>query len=151
VGAETLLVPVAAALLGSGVGAWTARGVSRTSRAHSLYNAYLERCLEHPELASYNAFMSGRQKRGKPSFDPYKFEGVDVEKYQWFISLMLVAMEEIVAIKPFDNEWKDVARDQANYHGGYFQASWPSIRKSYSCRLRRIFDPMFLGKPHAHS
>ena len=146
---QDIVVPLSAALMGSGVGAWTTRGVSRQTRAHALYNDYLKRCLEHPELASHNAFVGSYGADRTFTFDPYQFEGVEAEKYQWFIALMLTAMEEIVGIKGADRGWRAVVRDQVSYHGGYFQSAWPSIRDGYSPRLQAIVDSVYPSKPNA--
>ncbi len=148
---QDVMVPLGAALMGSSIGAWTTRFVSRTTRAHALYNSYLERCLANPDLASHNAFMGAHGKRHKLTFDPHQFEGEAVERYHWFIALMLAAMEEIIGIKGRDRGWRSVVRDQVSYHGGYFQAAWGSMRDSYSRALQGIIDPQFPGKSDANS
>jgi hypothetical protein len=149
------------ALVGAGVGAvagltsaavasLTSQAVARSSRAHTLYNDYLKRCFEHPDLASVNAFEGVHAKRRKPTYDPYRFETVEVEKYHWFMSLMLEAMEQILDIKGGDEAWKRTVSDQVNYHGGYFQGAWRSMRGSYSEALRQIVDPLVPGSAHAN-
>lgn len=153
-----MAVPLLAALIGSVtgvtgavVGSLTAQSVSRSTRAHALYNAYLERCLQHPELASFNAFKGTYDKRGRATYDPFKFEGIDIERYHWFMGLMLAAMEEILDVKRGDDAWAKTVASQVNYHGGYFEGAWSSLRDFYSTRLQDIVDPLVPEKPDAHS
>ena len=136
-------------LVGSGIASFTTQAVSRESRARALYNDYLERCFEMPEFASYNAFMKTYAAGRVFTFDPYQFEDIEVEKYSWFVSLMLTAMEEILGIRGGDPGWRKTIRDQVNFHGGYLEAAWPSIGPSYSKRLRALVNPLLPEKSHA--
>ena len=158
--ASTIFDTSIVALIAAGVGAVagltsatvasrTAQGVARSSRAHTLYNDYLKRCFEHPELASFNAFAGVHAKRRKFTYDPFQFETVEVEKYHWFMSLMLEAMEQILDIKGVDEAWTTTVSDQVNYHGGYFAGAWQSMRCSYSEAIRQIIDPLVPGSANA--
>ena len=144
----TVAVPFGSAVGGALLATWTTQSVSRSSRAHALYNAYLERCFANPDLANFSAFQKVHGKGRSFTFNPDVFEGESVEKYHWFIGLMLAAMEEILGIKWYDRGWSHVVRSQVSYHEGYFHGAWRKMRDSYSPALQKIVDELVAGRAY---
>lgn len=104
-----------------------ARGSQREATASSLYGNYLELAVEHPKLASGTvAIPSGK------SFDE------EFERYEWFVSVMLHAFEQILDLVDSDKVWVKAIKDQIDYHEAYL-ASDGFVRGHYSETLQDLF------------
>jgi len=102
------------------------RGIQREATAKQFYGKYLELTIEHPDLAS-----------GKHSS-----EALDSEKYEWFVSYLLNACEQIVESAPGDKEWCDWVKGQIKYHKRYIcdHRFKNEEYRYYSVKMKRLID-----------
>jgi hypothetical protein len=102
------------------------KGIQREATAKQFYGRYLELTIEHPDMA-----------RGRPS--P---EALESEKYEWFVSYMLNACEQILESSPGDREWRSWVKGQIVYHKKYICD--PRFKKDeygyYSVEMKRLID-----------
>ena len=87
----------------------------REATAIGIWKDYLHLALQHPTLAAPREFLT-TSSRGTEEF----------ERYEWFVSAMLFACEQIVALSPDDRAWRDTVLSQLRYHkrylgGNYFE------------------------------
>jgi hypothetical protein len=94
--------------------------------------------MENPKLAVPSKYMTGAGK-GTPDF----------ERYEWFVSIMLFACEQIVALRPNDREWTATVVDQLRYHVAYLgDKQFGAVH--YSPALRGLFsEALQKGLPNA--
>ena len=104
-----------------------ARSSQREATASALYGNYLELAVEHPKLASgCVAIPSGK------GFDE------EFERYEWFVSVMLHAFEQILELVGGDKVWVKALKDQVDYHKPYL-ASDRFVRGHYAEALQKLF------------
>src|ERR1700760_4738050 len=92
VGAGATAVAAAVAIIAAIITYFQYKGakqIQREATAKQIYSDYLKLAIEHP------AFTSGK----KPD-DP-----LESERYEWFVSYMLNACEQIVDVVGDDKEW----------------------------------------------
>ncbi len=97
----------------------------REAVARQTYNEYLKLAIQYPNLAA-----------GNQPTDPLEFES-----YEWFVSYMLNACEQILLFEPNSPEWQFCVRAQLDYHRHYLTNNdW--FRKNflhhYSLTLRSM-------------
>ena len=95
----------------------------RHIRARDAWSTYLGLAFENPTLS---AGFTDRK-------DVEKFE-----KYEWFVTRMLYAAEEVLELNATDEFWKHAIRTQINYHRNYFDALNRSFLNSYSPSLQKL-------------
>lgn len=126
-------VAALAALLALGV-AWfqvkAGREAQQETVAKEIYREYLRLALEHPRYAYPNyAHLSANP------------EGEDFQRYEWFVSFLCYASEEILEM--FDDEpgWQSTIASQLSYHHDYI-FSEHFVRGHYSEKLRELIGRM---------
>lgn len=105
-----------------------ARKSQREATASELYGNYLALAVEYPLLASGQISVPVVGRSTNEEF----------ERYEWFVSLMLHAFEQILDLTKEDPSWQKALRDQIHYHEDYL-ASPRFIPEHYSEALRGIF------------
>jgi hypothetical protein len=83
--------------------------------------------VEHPRLAG--AYVSLAE------FDDAT--GGEFERYEWFVSVMLHAAEQILELTGNDEVWRATIRDQVDYHREYL-SSERFNRRHYSAALCQL-------------
>lgn len=103
----------------------SARRDQKETTAAEHYQGYLSLAVEYPRLA----------KGGVPPSDP------DYERYQWFVSVMLHASEEILLVTKNDSEWRTAIELQLAYHEKYLAGSeFGKERAVYDKHLSSLID-----------
>jgi hypothetical protein len=94
--------------------------------ALGIWKDYVQLALAHPDLASPDASLLNGDRRSE------RFR-----RYDWFVSAMLFACEQIVALQPHDREWRASIADHLHIHRVYL--SHPSfLPDRYSLELRQL-------------
>jgi hypothetical protein len=126
----TIVTGVAAvvALVGAAVQIREARRSQREATAAALYGNYLATAIQYPQLSA------GRTR------SPTGFSA-DFEQYEWFVSLMLHAFEQILALEPGDPVWRTTIADQLQYHRAYL-VDERFVRNHYSGALIGLLDDL---------
>lgn len=105
--------------------------VSRTSQreatASQLYANYLALAVANPMLAG-----------GYVSAPPNGDVNEEFERYEWFVSLMLHAFEQILDLTSGDLVWQQAISDQIKYHEEYL-SSPRFVSSHYSASLCALF------------
>jgi hypothetical protein len=88
----------------------------RETIAKTLYREYLKIALERPKFANPGLANIDFRKR--------TFDGSQetFEQYEWFVSYMLHACEEVLRISDSDG-WKSAIKRQVSYHAEYLNSS----------------------------
>lgn len=125
-----------AALLAAAIQVRLAQKISRESGALQAYREYLRLCFDHPDFSSFNMFRAKHP-------DSERFLGTNVldeqsERYQWFLSILLNTVEEIVLNVSSKNEWRTALVTQLSYHGGALEVIWPALKGHYDQRLNNL-------------
>ena len=84
------------------------RRSQREATASALYADYLSHAMQNPRLAS--ACIEVPQKDNSTE---------EFESYEWFVSLMLNACEQILDLTKGDKEWEATISAQLTYHSDY--------------------------------
>lgn len=88
----------------------------KESTARNIFNDYLKKSLDNPILAypSKFSFMI--------DLDNKTINGslAEFERYEWYISLLIFSMKEILDILGKDKYWKLTVKRQLGYHVDYF-------------------------------
>lgn len=85
---------------------------ARLTLAKTIYKDYLMLAFQNPEF-SFAAYP-----QANPRMNNFKKHG-EYDKYEIFVSYLLLAAEEILDITKNDIEWRATLRDQLKYHGLY--------------------------------
>lgn len=104
----TLTVAISAIL----VAIWqlhVGRTETRSAQAHEVYQQYLGRCIEYPELAEGYVALENPD----PKYNRYK----------WFVSSMLFSFEQILEAKPKDDHWIAAIESQLSIHKAHLSKS----------------------------
>ncbi|UJF19125.1 hypothetical protein L0B53_05980 [Vibrio sp. SS-MA-C1-2] len=75
---------------------------SQNQSAMTIYQSYLELCVQHPK------FAEGMKK------PPYKTS--DYKQYRWFVNTTLYSFEQVYLIKKSDPQWLKTLENQLQYH-----------------------------------
>lgn len=116
------------ALVGAVWQVMVSRRSQREATASGLYGDYLALAVQYPRLAS--ACCEGARKN-RSTRDEF-------ESYEWFISLMLNAFEQILDLTEGDMIWRKAITDQITYHRDYI-SSKGFVRGHYSSSLQELF------------
>ncbi|MES2443678.1 MAG: hypothetical protein V4574_12675 [Pseudomonadota bacterium] len=123
------LIAAAAAFIGACTFVFTvfkSRTDSRRSReisARAAWETYLEMAFDHPTL-------------GRAGYDPKDADAF--EKYEWFVSRMLYAAEEVLILAPENPNWRVVIKDQIRFHGNYLKTQGRLYIPGYSPAVREL-------------
>ena len=96
---------------------------AREVSARAAWEKYLEMAFQNPELARANL----------QQFDEKTFE-----QYEWFVSRMLYAAEEVLLLTSDDRSWNDVIADQIGFHAEYISGRGAQYNGHYSSPLRAL-------------
>ncbi len=105
-------------------------------RARDTYQDYLKFCVSHPELSSTQSF----EKYIKSNFSNVNKDSIEVERYYWFISVMLNACEQIILFVPDDPSWQDVIEAQISYHLPAIAYNWNDWSGHYSDEMVELIE-----------
>ena len=112
------------------------RLTQREATASALYGSYLELAVEHPMLARGHISPPPDTTKVDPEF----------ERYEWFVSVMLHAFEQILELTKGDTIWRKAITDQIDYHKEYL-SSPVFIREHYSATLCALFPAQKSRQP----
>jgi hypothetical protein len=100
----------------------------REATASELYGNYLTLAVEYPMLARGHIPVPPDDGKVDEEF----------ERYEWFVSVMLHAFEQILDLTKGDQVWLTAISDQINYHEDYLSSS-RFIPGHYSAELQGLF------------
>jgi hypothetical protein len=104
------------------------RSAQREATAAGLYGSYLALAVEYPKLAGAKVSIP----QNHANFDE------EFERYEWFVSVMLNAFEQIIEGTSGDDVWETTILDQMRFHSRYLtHASF--TRGHYSDAMRVLF------------
>jgi hypothetical protein len=119
------------------------RMVQREAYARELYRDYLKIAFEYPQLANPSL---GKFDFAQRTIDD---DRKDFERYEWFISFLLDACDEILrtdtqtARMNTRSEWYETIRTQISFHRGYLTSDYlreQGYLAQYSPKLREIIE-----------
>lgn len=127
-----------AALLAAAIQVRLGQKMSREAGALQAYREYLRLCFDHPDFSSFNMFCvrhaNSVQFLGTDDLDEQS------ERYQWFLSILLNTVEEIVLNVSSKNEWRTALLTQLSYHRGALERIWPGLQGHYDQRLAGLVE-----------
>jgi hypothetical protein len=100
----------------------------KEATAKEIFKEYLLIAFEHPAFS----VMDSSVLKVKP-------DGLEFERYKWFVSYMLFACEEILDLFPNSKEWTETIERNLGYHKNYLKIPDPEF-KIYSKELRDVID-----------
>ena len=101
---------------------------SREVSARAAWEAYLEMAFENPDLA--------RAAIKKSEADKF-------EKYEWFVSRMLYAAEEVLILSAQSKPWTAAIQSQMRFHADYLKDQGSKYMDHYSKELQEIYRDLF--------
>jgi hypothetical protein len=92
-----------------------ARQTQMETTARNIFNDYLKKAFEYPIFSYPPTHLD------QFDFTERTFSGslVEFERYEWFVSILIVAMREILDFLSHDKYWEMTARTQLSYHKNY--------------------------------
>lgn len=96
---------------------------SREISARAAWEAYLDMAFENPRLA-------------RAGFD--RAEADAFEQYEWFVSRMLYAAEEVLILAYQSKPWHAAIRAQIGYHSEYLRSQGQNYVCHYSSELQEL-------------
>lgn len=108
---------------------------SREISAREAWEKYLVMAFHHPRLANPDLAVD----------EPLTAE--EEESYEWFVSRMLYAAEEVLILVGEDPEWRKVFLDQIDFHRPYLGGKGRNYLGGYSRELKRMFIQSGLALP----
>ena len=96
---------------------------AREVSARAAWEKYLEMAFLNPVLARANL---------------QQFNETTFEQYEWFVSRMLYAAEEVLLLTSDDRSWNDVITDQIGFHAEYISGRGAQYNDHYSPTLRTL-------------
>ena len=104
-----------AGVVGLGIAYWqlrSTRAIQREATAIGIWKDYLELALQHPKLSLPEPYMVLRNR----GTEQYK-------QYEWFVSSLLFACEQVLSLEPDSDEWKRTVASQLSYHQHYLHTT----------------------------
>ncbi|MBB4112767.1 hypothetical protein FHT80_002086 [Rhizobium sp. BK226] len=120
-----------------------ARKHSREVQALEAYSAYLERCIQRPELSSWDMFLKHCDKGLGPVAQAMT---KDSEAYLWFVSTLITVCDQILVDVPESKIWKPTLERQLSYHDDLLLQTWSEWRNGYHPRTKDLVDRVLLAK-----
>ena len=103
------------------------RKAQNRNNALQSYGAYLKVAFDNPDLARPD------------DWEKIKNDRAAYKKYRWFVSIMLLAFEEVINFAPLDKEWRQAIALQIRYHVPY-------LREPYFLAGQiKIYEPELQG------
>lgn len=107
-----------------------AKTESRVTNAKQIYKEYLLLAINNPTLSSpyEENYLAIKQKK------------IRYEKYEFYVSYMLFASEEILELTEYDFEWEETLKTQIKYHYYYLNEKKKDkiYFKMYSDNLNKL-------------
>lgn len=113
-----------------------ARQTAREAGALQAYRDYLRLCFEYPQFTSTEIFL--QEHPDIPLATITTTLTVDGERYQWFISILLAAAEQIILYVPEDDRWVDTIVAQLRYHAPAIRLIWPELSSHFGEAMHRL-------------
>ena len=98
---------------------------SREISARAAWEKYLEMAFANPMLSLA---------------DTTKFTPLEFEKYEWFVSRMLYAAEEVLTLTNDDRNWNGVIETQIEFHSCYLNGQGKEYNSHYSTAVQRMLN-----------
>jgi hypothetical protein len=104
---------------------WTSRAAYSANRENQqealvqkAYYDYAKMTVDHPDLAF--------PPRSALDYEKETLNGSELkfEKYEWFLSAMLVTVHFVMKIRPDNEFWKTLTTNQISYHWQYLDLFW---------------------------
>lgn len=114
---------------------------AREATARAIWHDYEKLCFEHPMFANTDLLGADAIKfdEGQINRDPVLFE-----KYQWFVTVMLGACDEMLHSFRKEEDWKRYLTHHLEYHKLYLKSrSFEPLRSEISERLKNMIDQLF--------
>ena len=125
------------------IAAWELRANARNggqTHAREAWMKYLELGLQYPELGSDDIAM--QHFKMKTIHDLFHSKSVAVERYIWFLDIMLEACESLIDYFPTDS-WKNTIKFNIRLHEKSLRHIWVDECDFYSKALCDLVDEVF--------
>ncbi|MFM8332100.1 MAG: hypothetical protein ACKN9T_10465 [Candidatus Methylumidiphilus sp.] len=106
---------------------------ARLGIAKSIYKDYLALAFANPQLSSPS------YPKNSPRFKTFSKSTDDYERYEYFVSYLLFAAEEILDLTKNSTAWRNTLRDQIRWHALYLE-SVDFIEQHYSFDLLALVE-----------
>ena len=110
---------------------------AREATAIQTWMEYYLRCLDYPEYACPELLKLDYNKLDKLESNEQIRE---FSKYQWFVSFMLLACDQVIRLPKGGPDWEQFVRNNVSYHRDYLKSLYFS--ESYS----PPFSPELISK-----
>ena len=107
--------------------------LQREATAKSIFRDYLMAAVDYPRFASPHLCEIDYKKE---TFDG---EAETYQRYTWFVSVLLLASDQILQIKPTET-WMRSIKVQLAYHWRYLLKDFEALRPEYSDVLGALVD-----------
>lgn len=108
------------------------RRIHRESTAKAIYKEYLRIAVEHPHLA----YPRSGHIESIRNTEEYV-------RYTWFVSYMLFACDEVLALSRETRQWRGVIKEQVKFHLNYLSSPEfyeTNEHSGYSLEMQKILD-----------
>jgi hypothetical protein len=111
----------------------SSREDAREQTAKEIWKAYYLHSIDHPELAN--------PELSKLDFEKQELDGSRQEfyKYQWFVSFMLLACDEVLSLRGDGPDWDKFVENNVGYHRRYLNS------RAFE-KTQHLFSPKLLNK-----
>ena len=133
-------VTALAAIIALVFGIWqvlSAKYSQRESTAKELWKEYYLQSIDHPKLAN--------PELSELDFKERLLDGDRGEffKYQWFVSFMLLACDEVLRLRGGGAEWQKFVENNVGYHRDYIKSqAFEKTQHRFSLKLQTKLDEM---------
>jgi len=114
----------------------SSREDTREATAIQTWMEYYSRCLEYPEYACPELLKLDYNKLDKLEGNELR----EFSKYQWFVSFMLLACDQVIRLPKGGPNWEQFIRNNVGYHRNYLK------RLYFSESYRPPFSPELISK-----
>ncbi|MBX4967821.1 hypothetical protein [Rhizobium binae] len=117
---------------------------SREAEALQAYRDYLERCVQYPELSSWDMFKKHASNGVKGRV--YDAWTLDSERYLWFVSILITTCDEILMNVSDAEQWRHTLETQLEYHKELLIETPELNGESYHDATRKLIEK-FVPRP----
>lgn len=97
------------------------RKIQQSLKAQDLWSTYLQKAIEYPALAYPAGHVPRFDYDAKTVLNAEgKADKDEFERYEWFVSYLLLTSKEILQHFPHDDFWIKTIQNQIRYHKRYF-------------------------------
>ncbi len=114
----------------------TTRENQKEALVQKAYYDYAKMALDRPDLAF--------PPRSAFDFEKQELNGseLEFERYEWFLSAMLVTVHFLMRMYPADEFWRTLTTNQISYHWQYLEKFWTT--KSFIVNWRTVLETQML-------